>query len=301
MSTTTANYSVGVGAGLNNTQSILAKFHVANEALFSSTGMVGGPGLGAGSLSIAGSGSNVGLSIWKRGLTTLTDASGNRWMLNNPDGSLRFTTGSVDYLTVISTNGGGVGIGTTNPQNKLDVKGTAVIGSTYGGTNTAPANGLLVEGNVGVGTTTPQNKMDVKGAMVIGSTYGGTNAAPASGLLVEGNVGIGTTSLGTAKLAVEGKINTREIIVTATGTPFPDYVFSDDYKVMPLNELEQSIKQNKHLPNIPSASEIKEQGMNLGDMQVKLLQKIEELTLYMIDLKKENENLKTTVDALTRK
>ena len=95
-----------------------------------------------------------------------------------------------------TTTGRNVGIGTTAPKNKLDLEGGLVIGATYSGTNTAPANGLLVEGNVGIGTTTPKNKLDVEGGLAVGATYSGTNAAPANGLLVEGNVGIGTTAPG---------------------------------------------------------------------------------------------------------
>ena len=111
---------------------------------------------------------------------------------------------------------GGVGLGTATPQNTLDVKGKAVIGATYSGTNAAPVNGLLVEGSVGLGTTTPQNKLDVEGSAAIGATYSGTNAAPANGLLVEGNVGVGTTTV-TDPMTVNGVVRS-----TAGGFKFPD-------------------------------------------------------------------------------
>jgi hypothetical protein len=71
-----------------------------------------------------------------------------------------------------------------------------------------------------------------------------------------GNVGIGTTNPGSFKLAVEGKIGAREVQVLAT-TPFPDYVFEKNYSLMNINALEDYIKLNKHLPNVPSASDIK--------------------------------------------
>ena len=71
--------------------------------------------------------------------------------------------GAVGDLT-IQPNGGNVGIGTTSPQNKLDIEGGAVIGATYSGTNTAPTNGLLVEGNVGIGTTSPNVSLEIKKA-----------------------------------------------------------------------------------------------------------------------------------------
>ena len=89
---------------------------------------------------------------------------------------------------------GHVGIGTTVPQNNMDVEGSAVIGAAYSGTSVAPVNGALIEGNVGIGTNSPQNKLDVEGSVVIGSTYSGTSIAPANGLLVEGSVGIKTSN-----------------------------------------------------------------------------------------------------------
>jgi len=73
---------------------------------------------------------------------------------------------------------------------------------------------------------------------------------------------------------------------------FPDYVFSTDYSLMPLDELEDFISKNKHLPNIPTAQEVAENGLSVGEMQVKQMEKIEELTLYIIELRREIENLK---------
>jgi len=73
---------------------------------------------------------------------------------------------------------------------------------------------------------------------------------------------------------------------------WPDYVFAPDYRLRPLLELEQFIQQNKHLPEIPSAQEIEENGIDLGAMQSKLLLKIEELTLYILDLQKQIDELR---------
>ena len=67
--------------------------------------------------------------------------------------------------------------------------------------------------------------------------------------------------------------------------------FEDKYKLSPLNEVEKFIKRNGHLPGIPSAAEVEKEGVELGSMDAKLLQKIEELTLYMIELKKENDRI----------
>lgn len=102
------------------------------------------------------------------------------------------------------------------------------------------------------------------------------------------DVGIGTDRA-TEKLTVKGKITAEEIEVI---TNVPDYVFSDDYELQSIDELEMYIQENKHLPNIPSAKDAAGKGVNLGKMQAKLLEKIEELTLYIIGLKKENDTLK---------
>jgi hypothetical protein len=106
-----------------------------------------------------------------------------------------------------------------------------------------------------------------------------------------GNVGIGTTNPGSFKLAVEGKIGAREVQVTLQN-PWPDYVFEPTYDLKPLAEIETYIKENKHLPEVPSAKEMEKKGVNLGEMNMLLLRKIEELTLYILDQNKEIEKLK---------
>jgi hypothetical protein len=100
-----------------------------------------------------------------------------------------------------------------------------------------------------------------------------------------GNVGIGTTNTNGAKLAVNGEIQAKKIKVTLQG--WPDYVFADDYELKSLEEIEAYIKEKKHLPGIPSQKEVDEKGLDLGDMQAKMMEKIEELTLHMIELKKQ--------------
>ncbi|WP_421876485.1 hypothetical protein [Marinoscillum sp.] len=98
-----------------------------------------------------------------------------------------------------------------------------------------------------------------------------------------GYVGIGTTSP-QSKLAVEGQIRAREVKVLVDIGTSPDYVFEPDYELRTLQETKEYISENKHLPEIPSASEMETKGVDLGDMNMRLLKKIEELTLYQIEL-----------------
>ena len=112
-----------------------------------------------------------------------------------------------------------------------------------------------------------------------------------------GKLGIGTTSPD-QMLTVKGKIHAEEVIVDLN-VPLADYVFARDYELMPLHQVEQYVQENSRLPEMPSAAEVKEKGMGMGEMQNKMLQKIEELTLYVIQqdkrikaLEEENQRLK---------
>ena len=107
-----------------------------------------------------------------------------------------------------------------------------------------------------------------------------------------GNVGIRTNNP-QAKLAVNGEILAKSVRVNTGATYWPDYVFGDDYNLMSLRELEQYVNTHKHLPNIPSAQEVEEQGdVDLGAMNALLLEKVEELTRYVIDLQNQIDELK---------
>lgn len=113
-----------------------------------------------------------------------------------------------------------------------------------------------------------------------------------------GNVGIGTANTAGYKLAVNGKIRAKEIRVE---TGWADYVFAPEYKLRPLEEVENFIKANQHLPEIQPASEIQANGLDVAATTTKMMAKIEELTLYLIEMKKENDALKQRVSTLENK
>lgn len=117
----------------------------------------------------------------------------------------------------------------------------------------------------------------------------------------DGKIGIGTNNPDEL-LTVKGKIHTQEVLVDLNGAVAPDYVFQKyydgfsllqpEYELISLGELETFIKENHHLPGIPSSEEMNENGISLKEMNLKLLQKIEELTLYVLEQQKEIEALK---------
>ncbi len=109
-------------------------------------------------------------------------------------------------------------------------------------------------------------------------------------LFALGNVGIGTTPDANYKLAVDGNMVAEEVRV-ALKANWPDYVFAKDYKLPTLREVEEHINKYGHLMNIPSAKEVESDGISIGEMNSKLLRKIEELTLYIIDQEKKIEQL----------
>lgn len=109
----------------------------------------------------------------------------------------------------------------------------------------------------------------------------------------DGKVGIGTENLGEERLAVNGSIRAKEIRVD--NGAWADFVFDDQYKLKSLYDLEKYIKANSHLPEIPSNAEVKQNGVVLGEMNKLLLQKIEELTLHMINQQKQIDALQKRV------
>ena len=100
---------------------------------------------------------------------------------------------------------------------------------------------------------------------------------------------------------IEGNIESKKVKVTATPGSVPDYVFASSYELRALSDLEQYIKKNSHLPNIPNAKEIETNGQNLGAMQLKLLEKIEELTLYVIELEAGRKKSEELVSQLSKR
>jgi hypothetical protein len=104
-------------------------------------------------------------------------------------------------------------------------------------------------------------------------------------LFANRNLGVGTTDTRGFSLAVAGGILAEELTIELQAN-WPDYVFEEEYNLPTLYEIEQYIKEKRHLMNIPSAAEIEKNGLQVGAMQAKLLEKIEELMLYTIDQEK---------------
>jgi hypothetical protein len=185
---------------------------------------------------------------------------------------------------------GNVGIGTTSPSAPLKI-GAGTASLHYG------SNGVLIKFNSGDRALLELHSPDGANRLVFQSLSGGTylGSLDQKPLYLQsdgGNVGIGTTNP-QAKLAVNGDIFSKKVKVTQSG--WPDYVFAPGYRLRPLSEVELFIKLKQHLPDVPSAATVEKEGIDLGDNQAVLLKKIEELTLYIIDLNKEVEGLKKEI------
>ena len=198
----------------------------------------------------------------------------------------------------INPYGGNVGIGTTTPVNNLGVNMPLVANSGI-----SLQSGTFEFARFGIVNPGSNN------ATYIGSISNNpfsiyTNNTEKITVLANGNVGIGSMNP-TSKLTVAGNINSREVKVTVDAGA--DFVFENNYSLPSLDAVAKYIKENKHLPEIASADEMKKEGINLSEMNIKLLQKIEEMTLYMIeqnkkikDLESENQNFKLVFERLSK-
>ena len=135
----------------------------------------------------------------------------------------------------------------------------------------------------------------------IGFWFGGNGGDEAMRIKSDGKVGIGT-STPDELLTVSGNIKaTGNFISGATTLTVPDYVFEEDYPLMPLDELRAFVESEKHLPNVPSAAEIEEDGLNMTEFQMRLLEKIEELTLHVLEQQETMEKQQQAINVLEKR
>jgi hypothetical protein len=248
----------------------------------------------------------------------LTSTSGV-WMDDYRDGTNRFFFGMKDSIRAgfygsgaggtgwdftFNTQNGNIGIGYLDPASfKLSIDGevglyrttqsglnlygslayntgSLVINAKQGNliTNTSPEDIILqhgfgalavTSGKVGIGTSTLTAKLHVNGDVMIGS------GLPANGYM----------------LSVKGKIMSEELKVQLQSN-WPDYVFGDDYRLMSLDDLRKFVSERHHLPNIPAATELEKNGVEVGEMQRRMMEKIEELTLYVLQLEDQIKELR---------
>jgi len=194
-------------------------------------------------------------------------------------------TNFAGYFTGRGYFSGNVGIGTTIPDVKLHI---------IGGTDASPASGgYLVTGSITAGNIAiDDNEIMARNNGLTSTLYLNNSGGDLVMCTSSGNVMIGTTTPAAGYiLSVDGKIMSEELKVQLSGD-WPDYVFHDKYKLPSLQNLEASIKINKRLPGMPSAAEVKKDGIIVGQMQTKMMEKIEELTLYIISLQKQIDELK---------
>ena len=194
---------------------------------------------------------------------------------------LSLTTWAQDYVTGDFYVYGKLGVGTTTPSTQLEVNGAMKLTSTYGNLTVSSTDANYMRFNTSLPAFHFNKPLCLQSTVIRGTGrallfYTNTNTQCLT--LLDNRVGIGTQNP-RYSLDVNGSIRAKEILVETTGA---DFVFADDYQLRPLSEVKAFIAENKHLPEIQSAKEMQENGVSVSELQTKLLQKIEELTLYIL-------------------
>lgn len=213
---------------------------------------------------------------------------------------------NTEQVVTIANGGGKVGIGTASPSGKVEIR--------YNSSYNNPTLELTQEGD-DESRIYFRNTVNNARRFAIGANPGNADPRFSIGynngngttniLTIDGdNHRVGIMTGGTIpegyRLAVNGKMLAEEVRVQLSQF-WPDYVFAEDYPLLPLEEVENYIRNEGRLPGIPTAAEVAADGLALGDMQRLMMEKIEELTLHLIDLKKENDSLRQRLDALEQK
>jgi trimeric autotransporter adhesin len=327
-----SNVFIGGNAGRENLTGI-ENLAIGTNA--GSTGSAGNEnvfvGIYAGGLSTSSNNTFIG-----RGAGYTNTTGGNNTYIGNGAGSAG-TTATISNATAIGAgatvtannslilgNGVNVGIGTTAPTAKLEIAGSAasksgiknasLLGSGVTSGVRTPSQGYLTVDNTGEivwaasGATARLGNPDGITSAEGTATFSDNNWSLSNGYLKNTSkrgvvIGEGITSMpeGYSFYVADG-ILTEKVKVAIKGTDeWADYVFGKNYNRMSLADVAKYIEKNNHLPNVPSAAEMVQNGNDLHKTDVKLLEKIEELTLYMIEMKKENEQLKKDVDSLKKR
>jgi trimeric autotransporter adhesin len=271
-----------------------------------------GQDAGGGSTTIAASGSNNTYLGNNSGFNSLT-GSNNIFIGNQcgagATGSNNTFIGSQLNLNTTLSNNVVIGDGAGNQRLIINNTGattlTGLAGANAGLVLTADNTGRLTM--IAPPTVANTNIYNSDGLLATdrlidmnnNNLYFKTANSPTNGKVYIGEVG---NFVGNYKLYVEDGILTEKVRVALVGTAnWADYVFAKDYKLAPLSEVEKYYTANKHLPNVPSSQELVSEGLDLGVMQAKQMEKIEELTLYIVEQNKAIETLKAQVNAFLEK
>ncbi len=190
------------------------------------------------------------------------------------DGDLKFIGDNNTSVLTITDENNRVGIGTSAPVSALDVRGLLTVGNA--------GDNSIITMNAANGRTASIGVQDDNSTGFYVSTQGSYRLR----VNQDGDIAIGAANVPAGyRLSVDGWVISEGVRVQSSND-WPDYVFESDYQLMPLAELEKSIAQNKRLPGMPGAEQVKAEGIDISETQRLLLQKVEELTLYIIELEK---------------
>ncbi len=225
------------------------------------------------------------------------------------DFSFQLRNSGGDYLEVMRMRStGNVGIGTTTPRERLEVDGSILVQDAVSSDPAARMAGFYPYKDKAYGmelhyqqskwglAVFARNGSDIRLGHYSADETQQDNLDAKIVVKADGNIGIGTNSPD-EKLTVKGKIHTEEVKVDLS-VPAPDYVFEEEYDLPTLESIEKFIKSEKHLPEIPSAAEMEENGVELGTMNMLLLKKIEELTLYTLEQESKLEDQSNQIQKL---